>query len=211
MLMLRKFIVWEQGASTSPNVDTSRLADFGRLDIVCRCVSDAVFLSCAMRDDTLIHAVLDGPPNPPVTVTFDTRSMKDIAETEKSIGEVLRKALKSASGMKTGEKKEVHPGVFVSRSGFEAAVKAEAAGSEVFYLSKKGIDIREAGINLSKDILFVIGGHSGLPKNAEKFLMRFSPCMVSAGPRMVFSSQCITLVHNEIDRRVRKSEKSDVC
>ena len=37
-------------------------------------------------------------------------------------------------------------------------------------------------------------------KKTDKFLLRLGAEPISVGPKMLFASQCITLVHNELDR-----------
>ncbi len=191
--MLRKFLIRAATASTKPDFDTGNLPEAGRMDLVCRSIADAIFVSSHMRNDTIVYAVLEGAPKPPITVTFDTRELKDIDETEKGIAEVIKKAMQGKE----------HPGVKAEKKSFEAVIKEEAEKSDIFYLSKKGDDIRDVKFGTEKDLLFIIGGHTGVPKKTEKFIARFSAKKIKVSPVMVFSSHCIILINNELDRKTR--------
>jgi tRNA (pseudouridine54-N1)-methyltransferase len=189
--MLRKFLIRAATASTNPSFDTHDLPRAGRMDLLCRSIADAIFISSHLRDDTIVYAVLEGSPSPSITVTFDTRELKNIDETEKRIAELIKKAMNGKE----------HPGVKAEKKSFEAVIREEAEKSDVFYLSKKGDDIRSIEFGSKKDLLFIIGGHTGIPKKTEKFIARFSPKKIMVSPAMVFSSHCIILIHNELDRK----------
>ena len=60
------------------------------------------------------------------------------------------------------------------------------------------IDIREYKFN--KDPTFIFGDYIGMPRKTEKLLERLGAKKVSLGPQMLFASNCITIVHNELDR-----------
>jgi tRNA (pseudouridine54-N1)-methyltransferase len=40
-----------------------------------------------------------------------------------------------------------------------------------------------------------------MPKNAIRGLERLGATKLSLGPRMLFASQCVTLIHYELDQR----------
>ncbi|HTZ42024.1 MAG TPA: tRNA (pseudouridine(54)-N(1))-methyltransferase TrmY, partial [Candidatus Omnitrophota bacterium] len=71
-------------------------------------------------------------------------------------------------------------------------------GNEIYILDKEGEDIRKADI--SKDCVFVLGDHEGLPKKELKRLKEMSK-KVSIGSKMYFASQTVAVVNNELDRR----------
>ena len=70
-------------------------------------------------------------------------------------------------------------------------------GKTIFILDKKGEDIREAEI--PDDSVFIIGDHEGFPSDKKKFLKSIDK--ISVWPKVLFASQVITILHNEIDRK----------
>ena len=66
-------------------------------------------------------------------------------------------------------------------------------------MQKRGTDIRD--VEFPADAAFVFSDHLGMPKKADRFLARLGAEPLSVGPKMLFASQCIALVHNELDRR----------
>lgn len=192
--MIRKFLIRAATASTDPNFSLDSLESAGRMDFLCRCISDAVFVSGHMRNDTIVYAVLEGPPTPPMAITFDTGALKNMEAGEKQVALAVKEALGG----------KPHPGITAEKKSFEAIIKEEAEKCDLVYFTKKGEDIRK--VKFSKDTLFIIGGHTGVPSKTEKFIDRFKPREVMVSPAMVFSSHCIILAHNEIDRQSKWKE-----
>ena len=62
---MREFILRAQKARTS-DINLADLPENGRLDLVCRCISNALFISNDLRRDTIIHVVFEGPAFPAV-------------------------------------------------------------------------------------------------------------------------------------------------
>jgi tRNA (pseudouridine54-N1)-methyltransferase len=93
---------------------------------------------------------------------------------------------------------EVFPGASIERKSFEHLVKElDKEGKDVLLLDRKGKDIR--GVDLDKKPVFIIGDHEGFPSDKKKFLKKIDG--VSVGPKVLFASQVITILHNELDRK----------
>jgi len=58
-------------------------------------------------------------------------------------------------------------------------------------------------VPLRADAVFVLGDHLGLPRNEERFVERFEHDKISVGSVSYLASQCITILHYELDRRAR--------
>ena len=67
------------------------------------------------------------------------------------------------------------------------------------YLSPKGKDIRE--FNFKEDTTFILGDYIGVPKNTQKLIKRLGAEQISLGPKMLFTSHCSVIIHNELDRK----------
>ncbi len=99
-----EFVLFSRRGRTNGNFRTLREA--GRLDVVHQCLLTAFFTSGALRRDVVFHAVLGGPPRPPVHLIFDGASLRDVRTDEKTWEEILRKVLSGGvhQGIECGEK-----------------------------------------------------------------------------------------------------------
>lgn len=196
---MREFILRAlKGRTTEFNVNN--LPASGRMDLVCRCVSSALFISNDLRRDTVIHVVLDGPSDPPKTISFFGSELKGMEFDEKNIAEHINDALKKGEGLKLNEERDLGNGIKISKKSFEALVKEKFnEKKQLFYLHDKGKDIRE--IKFKKDVVFVFGDYIGMPRKTEGLLNRYKAERVSLGPKMLFASHCIVVVNNELDRK----------
>lgn len=194
---MRIFILKARKAWTTEfNINNLKIA--GRMDLVAQVISNCLWVSNAVREDTVVHVVLEGPKNPPKIVSFKGDSIKNLDFDEKSIGELINFSLKKSEKLKFGEEKQVFEGVFVAKNNFENLVK-KYANFQLFYLHPKGDTIRK--INFKEDVCFVFGDYIGLPSKNEKLLEELGAIKLSVSPVTIFSSHCPIIVHNELDHQ----------
>lgn len=198
--LMREFILLALKATTNPDFNLLELPKAGRLDLVCRTISNTLFVSNDLRRDTAIHVCLNGPTNPPKTISFYGSDLKGVEPDEISIAKVIKKALLLGKNLNLNENKEVQQGVIASKKAFETLVK-EKKNKQLIYLHKKGQDIRE--FEFENDLVFILGDFIGLPKKTERLLDRLNAKKIKVGPKMLFVSHCSIIVHNELDRRER--------
>jgi len=196
---MRTFILRARKSSTSPSFDLNDLPNAGNMQIAAACVINALWVSNNVRQDTEIHVVLEGPPTPPRTVTFVGKDIQGLPFDERGVAWLVQKALKKAFGIAKADVKQVSPGITVSSSSFESLVKYHAEKGPVYYLHGKGKDIRET--DFAENVTFVFGDYIGMPAKSESFLENAGAERLSIGPETLFASQCVTIVHNEMDRR----------
>lgn len=194
---MREFILLALKAKTSL-FNVNNLPEEGRMDLVCRTVSNALFISNDVRRDTIIHVVMTGPKYPPKIVSFYGKDLKGINPDEKSIAENINLALEKGKNLKLNEETNLKNGIVVSKKSFEQLVR-EKSNNQIVYLHKKGEDIRK--IKFKDDVVFVLGDYIGMPKKTESLLERFGAKKSNLSPVMLFASHCIIIVHNELDRR----------
>lgn len=193
--MVREFIYYSKNAVTAGNLIGPDLMKAGRLDIVCNVIISCFFISNVMRDDVKLHLIFDGHPNPGVHLTFE--SNKDMPISKKDVAGLIKRMLYKCPKEKA-KVNEVFPGCFVEKKSFEELVKElDKNGKNVLVLDKKGRDLR--GMDLKGNEVFIIGDHDGFPKDKQKFLRSIDK--VSVSPRVLFASQVIVILHNEIDRK----------
>lgn len=166
------------------------------MDIVARCVSNALFISFGIRKDVIFYASLNGPPQPPVLIKFIGSELKNIFIDEKSVGIKINEALK-----KVRKDKEVlvSEGIYVSKKPLETLIREKySEGKRLIYLDREGKEIREMKIEGNE--VFFIGDRKGLPEKTIKFLKRFGAESVSLGSVEYLASHVIAILNYELDR-----------
>lgn len=191
---MREFIYYSKSAVSAGNLIKDNLMKAGRMDIVCNVIISVFFISNAIRDDVKLHLIFDGPPNAPRHLVMN--SNKEILISKKNVAGLIRKMLYKSPNREG--LLEIFPGASIEKKSFEKVVKQlDKEGKDVLLLSNKGIDIRKSK---TKDAVFIIGDHEGFPRDKAKFLKRIDK--VSVGPKVLFASQVITILHNEMDRKI---------
>jgi tRNA (pseudouridine54-N1)-methyltransferase len=166
------------------------LHDAGRLDIVHECIVSSLFLSHGIRRDVNFHAILNGPPNPPIHIQINGETLYDVRTDMETWQQILKKTL----AVKT------HPGITRDRTAFETLMKAKAQTHQVYVLEEDGKDVTE--VTFPENSLFVLGDHVGLPKKAEDLALRFGE-KISLGKTPYLAKACITIINYIMDQQVK--------
>ena len=190
---MREFIYYSKNAVTAGNLIKDNLMQAGRMDIVCNVIIAVFFISNKMREDINLHLIFDGGPNIPRHLVFE--SNEEMPISKKDVAGLIKRMLYKSP--KIEGLKEIFPGASIEKKSFEHLVKElDKNGKDVLLLDGKGEDIRTT--DLTKKPVFIIGDHEGFPKDKKKFLKKIDK--ISVGPKVLFASQVITIIHNEIDR-----------
>jgi len=192
---MREFLLFFRRGLTKP-FNINDLVNSNRMDIVARCVTNALFISHMIRRDTNFYVSLNGPPRPPVLIKFIGKELQGMFLDEKSVASKINLALKK---VKEDQEVKVSEGIYVRKQSFESFLKELSNERKFIYLDEEGEDIRN--INFQGNELFIIGDIKGIPKKVEKFIERFNVLKVSLGKISYLASQAIILVHYELDRR----------
>jgi tRNA (pseudouridine54-N1)-methyltransferase len=201
---MREFVLLALKAWTSPDFKSDELKEAGRLDLVCRVVSNCLYYSHSIRKDTAVHIVMNGPKFPPKIVSFYGDKISGMEFNERDVAEFIRRALKAGLLLNLGERVEVEKGLYVMKKSFEEFIRNLVGKTQLVYLHPKGTDVRE--FKFKEDVCFIFGDFKGIPAKTEGFLERFlddnSAEKITLGPTTLFAGHCPILIHNEIDRRI---------
>jgi tRNA (pseudouridine54-N1)-methyltransferase len=183
---MREFVLLARRAVTRPFRLNDLPSSAGRMDLVCRCISNALFISEAIRKDVIIHVILGGPDRPPRLITFDGSTLRNVSPDERNIASHIRIALERGMNLKLNESINVSPGIKIAKRSFENLVKEKAKTTQLIYLHPRGTDIKN--FNFDENICVILGDHLGIPKNTEKLLKRLNVEKVSVGKTTYLAS-----------------------
>jgi len=186
--LTREFILFSRSGKTAPVF--SSLHDAGRLDIVHECIVASLFLSHGLRKNVVFHAILNGPPNPPLHIQINGASLYDVRTDMDTWQQILKKVVAG----------KTHPGITTSKTGFEALLKVKAKTARIWVLEESGKNVAETP--LPEDSVFVLGDHVGLPKKAEVFALRYGE-KISLGKQPYLAASCITILNYLLDCQVK--------
>lgn len=194
---MRRFIVVGHRATTSGSFKLDDLCgSTGRLDVLLRCINSAFFLSHDIRRDVEMFLVLLGPPSPPKTLRLVGNELKYLNPDERSTGALVRNALMQKV---TGEER-CSPGIYISNRSYPELFSNISKETKVVYLKEDGADIR--AVDFSGDVTFVLGDDQDLTQEEEEALLVYQPDKVRLGPISYHADHCLTIVNNELDRRL---------
>jgi tRNA (pseudouridine54-N1)-methyltransferase len=156
------------------------------------CIVSSLFLSHGLRRDVTFHAVLNGPPNPPVHIKIDGETLYDVRTDMDTWQGILKKTLAGKQ----------HPGISKDKTSFEALLKSKAERDDykIYVLEEDGEDIGK--VEFGENAVFVLGDHVGMPKKTELFALRFGE-KISLGKTPYLAASCITVINYTLDQRIK--------
>mgnify|MGYP001374603146 CR=1 FL=1 len=90
-------------------------------------------------------------------------------------------------------------GVTVRTVAFERLVQELSDGHQLFVMDRKGTSIREQAFDGNP--CFLLTDHIPMPKKPFNSLERLGAKKIALGSKMLFASQCVVLIHHELDQR----------
>lgn len=191
---MRQFIVLGHDAPTTPDFSLDDLAGgAGRLDVLCRCVNSAFFLSHAIREDVQVHLVLRDE----VTVRFDGSNLRRLNPDERSTAALIRKALEAKDEAIGHVAAESSPGVSISKRGFESVLDEAAREGTVVQLHEDGDPVVD--VEPPEDPVFVLSDHHDFGDDEADLLAETAAHRVRLGPERLHADHAITVAHNYLD------------
>jgi tRNA (pseudouridine54-N1)-methyltransferase len=191
---MRQFLVVGHDAPTTPEFSLDDLAGgAGRLDVLCRCVTSAVFLSHSVREAVRVHLVLGDE----FTVRVDGATVKRLNPDERSTAALIRAALEHREEAIGRMPAESTPGVTIRRMDFAATLEALEADATVVTLHEDGDPAVD--VDPPADPLFVLSDHREFTDAESSLLSATADERLRLGPEVLHADHAITVAHNYLD------------
>jgi tRNA (pseudouridine54-N1)-methyltransferase len=196
---MRRFIVIGQTATASADFSVMNLpASSGRLDVLLRCVRAALMFSHGLRRDTVVYLVLLGGPRAPRTLRLEGASARYLRPDERALALKVQRALAAEA---RGEGfVPLGQGLAIAEGGLDAAL-ADIGPAALYVLEEGAPDVREVKVSTAAPA-FVFGDHAGFDPASRALLAALGAVAVGLGPVSVHADDAVTLVVNELDRRM---------
>ncbi|MBX3693060.1 tRNA (pseudouridine(54)-N(1))-methyltransferase TrmY [Dokdonella sp.] len=197
---MRTFVLRARAAPTDGKTLLASVGSEVHVEILAHALMNAIFVAQSHRPDVVIYLVLESTPDYSRTIRFEADVMRDIGGFDERalLGRIAR-ALDASAGMGKEETRAVEAGVSVQTISFERLVQRLAADHALYVMDRKGLPIHEQVFD--ENPCFLLTDHIPMPKNTLRGLERLGAKKLTLGSRMLFASQCIVLIHHELDRR----------
>ncbi|WP_049985172.1 tRNA (pseudouridine(54)-N(1))-methyltransferase TrmY [Halobellus rufus] len=195
---MRQFVIVGHDAPTTPDFSLDDLAGAaGRLDVLCRCVNSAFFLSHSIREDVRVHLVLGDE----FTVRFEGSDLRRLNPDERSTAALVRQALEHREDAIGHMPAESSPGVSIRRMGFAETLEdvADAVTDEPTLLTLHEDGDPIADVEPPEDPLFVLSDHHDFDDEERSLLAERADERVRVGPEVLHADHTITVAHNYLD------------
>ncbi|HET8897971.1 MAG TPA: tRNA (pseudouridine(54)-N(1))-methyltransferase TrmY [Rhodanobacteraceae bacterium] len=197
---MRVFVLRARAAPTDSALLLQGVGTTSHTEILAHVLMNAIFVAQSHRPDVIVHLVLESTRDYSRTIRFESNAVTGFSGFHEAawLGKIAT-ALDHSRGMEKDTSRDVEPGITVSTVSFERLVQELAQNHPLFVLDKKGQPLRD--VALPAKPCFLLTDHIPMPKKAFNGLKRLGTQKLSLGPTMLFASQCITLIHNELDLR----------
>ena len=197
---MRTFVMRARAAPTDSAALLASVGKDAHTEILAHTLMNAIFVAQSHREDVTVYLVLESTRDFSRTIRFEVNAMHEIGGfDERALLGKVAKALDASRGMGKDEARPVESGVSVRTSSFERLVQVLAEDHQLFLLDRKGTPIREQAFEGNP--CFLLTDHIPMPKKTIPGLERLGAKKITLGSRMLFASQCVVLVHHELDQR----------
>ena len=198
---MRTFVLRARAAPTDSHKLLASVGTEAHVEILAHTLMNAVFVAQSHRADVVVYLVLESTADYSRAIRFEPDAMHEIGGfDERALLGKIANALDASRGMGKDETRPVEPGVTVRTTSFERLVQELAADHQLFVMDRKGSPIR--GQAFDGNPCFLLTDHIPMPKNTFHTLDRLGARKLSLGSKMLFASQCVVLIHHELDQRV---------
>ncbi len=196
---MRTFVIRARKGTVDPEKIMSQVGSSEHVEIIAHTLVNAFYISNGMRMDVNVYVILDSAPDFPRTLKFSShKGLSFPGFHERAILDVIASILARGKHITKDAQLTIEPGIDLFGFGFDVLMKKLQEHHPLYLLDKKGDDIRS--VSLKPEGVFVLSDHLSLPKNSIKTLEKRGLTKISLGRKMLFASQCVVLIHNELDR-----------
>ncbi len=197
---MRTFVLRARAAPTDSLRLLAGVGKEAHTEILAHTLMNAIFVAQSHRADVVVFLVMESTQDFSRTIRFEANAMHELQGfNEAALLGKIAKALDVSKGMGKEEARPVESGVSVRTLSFEKLVAELAADHQLFVMDRKGRPIREQAFEDSP--CFLLTDHIPMPKKTFNSLERLGTKEISLGARMLFASQCVVLIHHELDQR----------
>ena len=198
---MRAFVLRARAAPTDSQRLLAEVGGDAHTEILAHTLMNALFVAQSHRDDVVVYLVLESTRDYSRTVRVEGARLGQTGGFhEQALMSLLAHAMTVSEGMGKEQTRPVAEGVTVRTISFEKLVQELAQDFDLFYMDPKGTAIE--GVDFGGSPCFLLTDHVPMPKKSFNTLKRLGAEKISVGPRMLFASQCVVLIHNALDRQL---------
>lgn len=195
---MRTFVLRARAAPTDSQKLLAGVGQDIHSEILAHTLMNAIFVAQSHRDDVVVHLVLESTQDFSRTISFNSWQLSNIGGFhEQALLTKISKALDTSKGIGKEQQRNVEAGISVRTTSFEKLVQELAEHNQLYVMDKKGTAIREK--DFADNSCFLLTDHIPMPKKSFNSLKRLGAEKISLGPKMLFASQCVVLIHNQLD------------
>ena len=197
---MRTFVLRARAAPTDSQKLLASVGKQAHTEILAHTLMNAIFVAQSHRPDVVVYLVLESTQDFSRTIRFESNAIHDIGgfDEQALLGKIAH-ALDVSRGMGKEEARPVDAGVTVRTLSFERLVQELAEDHQLYVMDRKGASIREQVFQ--ENSCFLLTDHIPMPKKTFHSLERLGASKITLGPTMLFASQCVVLIHYELDQR----------
>jgi tRNA (pseudouridine54-N1)-methyltransferase len=196
----RTFVLRARAAPTDSQRLLASIGKEAHTEILAHTLMNGIFVAQSHRSDVRMYLVLESTQDFSRTICFDVNAMHSIGGfDERALLGKVAQALDVSKGMDKDVTRPVESGVTVRTVSFERLVQELAVDHPLFVMDKKGTPIRQQVFEGNP--CFILTDHIPMPKKTFHVLERLGSKKLALGSKMLFASQCIVLIHHELDQR----------
>ena len=197
---MRTFVLRARAAPTDSQKLLASVGTAAHAEILAHTLMNAIFVAQSHRADVVVYLVLESTQDFSRTIRFEANAMHELDgfDEQALLGKVA-KALDASRGMGKEETRPVETGVTVQTRSFERLVQQLASDHQLIMMDRKGTPIGEQAFGDSP--CFLLTDHIPMPKKTFGSLERLGARKITLGRTMLFASQCVVLIHHELDQR----------
>ncbi|NVC94314.1 tRNA (pseudouridine(54)-N(1))-methyltransferase TrmY [Vibrio natriegens] len=197
---MRSFVLRARAAPTTSKALLEGVGQEAHTEILAHTMMNTMFVAQSHREDVVVYLVLESTKDYSRTIMIRSNDITNIGGFhESTLIAAVARALDASVGMGKEQLRDVEPGITVRTVSFERLVQELAEDHQLYMLDKKGDFVRDAEIGANP--CFLLTDHIPMPKKSFNSLKRLGTEKISLGPKMLFASQCVVLIHNELDIR----------